>query len=309
MNKHDVTLTLIPTCEDFQILDIFMGSGRIRPDVIRSLHLPEDIDFTKGIIINGRAPIWLYAYLLRLCQDASWVATFNPMDGAVVVASRSANGPQVGDVIPTEKVLPYLPEHPEAPKREEPKPGIHSKAIAFLGPPHSGKSVLMNAMRIRMQNELPAEKFQRDFYVLRACPDGEGDWFSEIPPDVALTLRYKNRFDDEFVDRICNALEQLRQQKRLLLVDCGGKIDKKNQRILNLCTHAIIVSRDPEQIPIWRGAALSSELEILAEIESTSHRCAEVISTSPLRIRLGKLERGSERDIGLPAELLALLQF
>ncbi len=215
----------------------------------------------------------------------------------------------MGNVIPTEKVLPYLPKRPEVPKQEESKPEILSKAIAFLGPPRSGKSVLMNSIRIKLQNELAAEKFQRDFYVLRACPDGEGDWFSEIPKDVALTLRYKNRFDDEFAGRICEALQQLRQQKRLLLVDCGGRIDKKNQRVLNLCTHAIIVSRDPEQIPLWRGAALLSELEILAEIESAPEPCAEVISTSPLHIQLGKLERGEERELKIPTELINYLKF
>jgi len=155
-----------------------------------------------------------------------------------------------------------------------------------------------------MQEELPPECFHRDFFVLRACPDGEGDWFSEIPANVALTLRYKGPFDDQFVDQVCAELEQLRQQKRLLFVDCGGKIDKKNQRILNLCTHALIVSCAPELIPEWRGAACSSELEILAEVESVPTACAEVQATSPLRIRLGKLKRGTERDLQIPVELI-----
>jgi len=310
MNEAEVTLTLVADPRDFQILDIFMSRARIRPSVIRSLAIPQQIDFNKGIVISGRAPIWLYAHLLRLCQNAPWVATFSPMDGAIVVASNSANGPQVGEVIRTETILPYLPKHPEEPKQEGPKPGINSKAIAFLGPPRSGKSVLMNAVRIRLGNVLSPEIFQRQFYVLRACPDGEGDWFSEIPKEQALTLRYKNRFDDTFVSQICQALEQLLMQKQLLLVDCGGKIDKKNERILNLCTHAIIVSRDPEQIPVWRGAAELCELEILAEIESVSKQCAEVISDSPiLRMRLGELKRGNERNIKLPEELLNVLQF
>lgn len=74
MNKLDVTVTLIPTCEDFQILDIFMGSGRIRPAAISSLNLPQGIYPDKGIIVNGRAPIWLYARLVQLCQSATWIS-------------------------------------------------------------------------------------------------------------------------------------------------------------------------------------------------------------------------------------------
>ena len=299
-----VERNLIKTDKDFQILDIVMRAGRIQPDVLGPLALPEEIDFTKGVVINGRAPIWLYAHLVLLCQEALYVATFDPRMGAVVVASKAEVGRRVGDVIPGEEILPHLPQHPAVPKQEGPQPSIRSKVIAFLGPPHSGKSVLLNAIRIKMQEELPPECFHRDFFVLRACPDGEGDWFSEIPADVALTLRYKGPFDDQFVDQVCAELEQLRQQKRLLFVDCGGKIDKKNQRILNLCTHALIVSCARELIPEWRGAARSSELEVLAEVESVPTACAEVQATSPLRIRLGKLERGAERGLQIPVELI-----
>ncbi len=324
ISTKDVIVRLIsPKDENFQILDIFLAIGRIRPNVISSLqpnvisslNLLQGIDPNKGVIINGRAPIWLYARLVQLCQSAIWIAIYDPKDGAIIVASRSATELQVGNVIPVEKVYPYLPKYSGVPKqkesKDESKPESTSKAIAFLGPPHSGKSVLVNAIRLKLQNELSAEKFQRDFYILRACPDGEGDWFSEIPKNVAKELRYKNRFDDEFVNRICEELEKLRQQKQLLLVDCGGKLDRKNQRILTLCTHTIIVSRDPEQIPLWQGAALLSELKILAEIESVSEIRAEVISTSPLRIRLGKLERGEEQKIAemIPPELINLLKF
>jgi len=288
-----------------------MLSGRIDPPVIGSLVVPK-INPGQGVIINGRAPIWLYAYLIRHCEDAPWIAIFNPMDGAVVVASRSGSeGAQnVGDVIPIGEVLPYLSTSKSAGKVEGEKPRevVKSKAIAFVGPPHSGKSVLMNALRLRMQEMLTPEKLHRNFYVLRACPDGEGDWFSAIPPEIALTLRYKTSFDAAFLDKICTALESLRFQKRLVFVDCGGEIDKKNQRILNLCTHAIIVSRDRDQIPLWHGAALASELEILAEVQSMRVKKSKILSSCPLRIQLGKLERGSESGLSLPQALVELIE-
>jgi len=162
----------------------------------------------------------------------------------------------------------------------------------------------MNAIRLHVQKTLPPEQFQRTFYVLRACPDGEGDWLTAIDPSIGLTLRYKSPFDDAFLDEICKALENLRYQKRLVLVDCGGKIDKKNQRILNLCTHAIIVSRISEEIPIWCGAALASELDILARVESVRSEMCTIISARPLYLKLGKLERGQEQSLPLPQELL-----
>jgi len=238
-----------------------------------------------------------------LCQRAPYIATFDPRIGALVISSCEGATRQVGDIIPINDVLRYIPER-DIPREGKPQPSIWSKVIAFLGPPHSGKSVLLNAIRIQIQKRLPPDWVNRNFFVLRACPDGEGDWSSESPLDVVRTLRYKNQFDDQFVEQICEELEQLRQQKRLLLVDCGGKLDKKNQRILSLCTHALIVSRDPEQIPEWRGAARLSELEILAEVESVPSDCAEVQGESPLRIRLGQLKRGNESCLQIPEALI-----
>lgn len=296
MKQPDVILKCITIAErEFQILDIFMNSARIQPCVMKSLDLPE-VDNQKGIIINGRAPIWLYAYIVQQYREAKWIATYDPKEGAIIVISNSSDR-NPGEIIPTTEVLPYLPIHSSKAK----------KVIAFIGPPHSGKSVLMNAIRIELENKLPKETFERDFYVLRACPDGEGNWFSEIPESQRKILRYKNRFDDNFVNEVCDELQKLRDQKSLLFVDCGGKIDKKNQRILNLCTHAIIVSSDPNQIPVWRGLALSSELEVLAEIQSVNETQSDIISPSPFLIRLGKLERGSEKDLNIPEELLSKL--
>ena len=304
-----VRLSLIPAAEDFQILDILMEEGRISPGVLRSLHLPGQIDNEKGVVINGRAPIWLYAYLIGLCRSVPWIATFNPMDGAVVTVARSSKGRSVGDVIEPDRILQYLRPHLQPPKQaKSAQPAAGSFAVAFLGPPHSGKSVLMNAMRMALQKKMTPVSFERYFFVLRACPDGEGDWFSRIPQDMGLILRYKAPFDDGFVDRICAAVQRLRRQKRLLFVDCGGKIDRKNQRILNLCTHAIIVSRDPEQTGWWYGAALASELEVLAEIESTLENTSEIVQQGqPLRVRLGPLQRGSETEIPVPQELIGLV--
>ncbi len=57
MNKDtSVNVNLIPTTDDFQILDIFLTKGWIQPDVLGRLMLPEGMDFAKGVVINGKAP-------------------------------------------------------------------------------------------------------------------------------------------------------------------------------------------------------------------------------------------------------------
>lgn len=306
------TLTLIPTPEDFQILDFFIaGDGVIAPEDLRNVQLPSDLDYTRGVVINGKGPVWLFAHLVHLCHPTAWIATADPRLGAVVVENHVPAGPTVGSVIAPERIKPYLPTH-VVDKDGKPAPTPPpSRVIAFVGPPHSGKSVLMNAVRLEIRKRNSA-LFQRDFFIIRACPDGEGDWFSDIPTDQAMTFRYKGSFTDEFVNKVCAQLEGVKKHKSLIIVDCGGRIDRKNQQVLNRCTHAIIVSRDETAFAEWRGALTASEVQVLAEVESSLVKEAVCLSTSPLRLRIGPLVREQRGEVLLPDPLvdgiLSLLQ-
>lgn len=98
-------------------------------------------------------------------------------------------------------------------------------------------------------------------------------------------------------------IEALAATKRLLLVDCGWRIDPRMQRILARCDAAVIVSASAEGPAEWRGALRASGVELLAEVESVREDAREVTSLEPLRLRLGPFERGAAvRD--LPEELI-----
>jgi CRISPR-associated protein Csx3 len=56
-------------------------------------------------------------------------------------------------------------------------------AILVGGPPHSGKSVLTYLLSQRLRTAAV------EHFVLRACPDGEGDWSYEAPPATVRLLR------------------------------------------------------------------------------------------------------------------------
>lgn len=57
----------------------------------------------KGVIIGGRAPIWVYGYLIHYYHPRPFVATYDPrLGGAVVVASHVATVKE-GDVIKAKK--------------------------------------------------------------------------------------------------------------------------------------------------------------------------------------------------------------
>ncbi len=159
-------------------------------------------------------------------------------------------------------------------------------AIVIGGPPHSGKSVLAYSltMALRQQN-IP-------HYVLRAAPDGEGDWFNEADPEIARTLRYKHAFTPEFVDRVCAIL---RERLLPLLVDVGGKPTPEQERIFDFCTHAILLTRDEESHAFWLDLVHRHGLLLIADLTSQLAGTSRLLKSEPiLRGVLTGLHRHSQ---------------
>lgn len=88
-------------------------NGVIAPTDLKGLTLPPNIIWSQGVVIEGKAPTWLYAYLVHACHIAAWVATFDPRlgqdvahsGGGVVVATHSQQV-EVGQVLPI--ALPHV---------------------------------------------------------------------------------------------------------------------------------------------------------------------------------------------------------
>lgn len=88
-------------------IQIMTPDGLIEPPDLQGLDFPEDIIWSQGIVIEGKAPIWLYGYLIHACHPAAWVACFDPRlgdrsprsGGAVVVAAHNREV-SVGTVLP-----------------------------------------------------------------------------------------------------------------------------------------------------------------------------------------------------------------
>ena len=77
--------------------------------------------------------------------------------------------------------------------------------IVFCGPPHSGKSVFIN----NLKENLPTD----DCTIIRACPDGEGDWSNNKNQDEASRVRRKGKLTKSFIQDSCQAINN---QKILL---------------------------------------------------------------------------------------------
>ena len=99
-----IKLTLIPHPAKegvaYQLLRIEISSRDhiISPQDLQGLHLPDGIQWQQGIVIEGRAPIWLYGYLVHQCHPAAWVGCYDPRLGAIVVATHT-HEVSVGQVV------------------------------------------------------------------------------------------------------------------------------------------------------------------------------------------------------------------
>jgi CRISPR-associated protein Csx3 len=80
-------------------IQLMSADGIITPEDLQGLQLPETIDWQQGIVIEGRALIWLYGYLVHLCHPALWVACYDSQLGAVEVASHS-HEIRLGQILP-----------------------------------------------------------------------------------------------------------------------------------------------------------------------------------------------------------------
>jgi len=83
--------------EGYQVLS-FELDGPIAPTDLKNIELPK-VDMTKGIVISGRGPVWLFGYLLHQFHPAAWVATMDPRLGGGVVVMSHTPGVAEGDIV------------------------------------------------------------------------------------------------------------------------------------------------------------------------------------------------------------------
>lgn len=161
--------------------------------------------------------------------------------------------------------------------------------IILGGPPRSGKSCLRYALRGALRARQPVCPYP---YVITACPDGEGAWFHETAAanlQLANKLKAENKakFTDAHADRYAEDLR--RCTLPLVLIDIGGCIDDKNERICAHATHAILMAANPRDLDKWREFCHNLGITVLAELESDY----EAQEDRTLRLEQDGIHRGS----------------
>lgn len=291
--------TVIETEYDYQILKTDLeGDGQLNFKELNTLKIPDGIDKSKGVVLSGRQPLWLAITYYRILSECPWFAVFYPQQNVAIIVNSLVQDRKVFETIPGTEILN------EIERNKSSEESIKSKIIGLIGPPHSGKTVLLNVIRKGLISKI-GNSYHNDVSILRACPDGEGDWSFDSDQNVVKRIRTKNQWTDDFAFEMASIIGKFKQNKKIIFVDCGGKIDKRNQIILNECTHAIIISSKPDDIPEWRGACKTSNIEIIAEINSVLEHVSVIIPyINTLKMTYGKLDRSEKDFLDLPQELI-----
>lgn len=174
----------------------------------------------------------------------------------------------------------------------------HLPAILIGGPPHAGKSVLTYNLTQALRQRKIAH------YVLRANPDGEGDFIQEMNQNILDLVRIKGKWTPEFVTRMCVDLER---RQVPLLVDVGGRPRDEQMCIFQLCTDAILLLHAPEEEATqqWLELVRKNNLHLLAQVYSKRTGDPTLTAREPVieGILVG-LERGCTE---IPAPLFGVL--
>jgi CRISPR-associated protein Csx3 len=266
-------------------IEILTPDRVINPADLIGLELPSGVDTSGGVLISGRAPIWVYAYFVNELHPTKWVACYDPrISGGVVVATHS-NQVTIGQII-TESQSSEVQLCP---------------ALMIVGPPNSGKSVLSHALFQTLLQE------NSQVYLQRANWDGEGNWTIELGDEgqaEIMKVSNKGELTQGFFPYHAQAILELRRQKSLVIVDIGGMVQPEKQPILEACSHYLIVSSKLDEVIKWHEFCRDRvNLSTVAVIHSTLETCEEVNQSQPyLEMTCGAWLMGHSRAV--PDELL-----
>lgn len=92
----------------FTLIEIILPNEVCEPADLKGLELPE-CDTTRGVVLSGRAPVWLFACLVHQAHIYKWVGTFDPrlevdgVKGCAVVVESHGGELRAGDIVPVPK--------------------------------------------------------------------------------------------------------------------------------------------------------------------------------------------------------------
>ncbi|WP_413172299.1 CRISPR-associated protein Csx3 [Anabaena azotica] len=228
----------------------------------------------KLLKIDGPASVAVsYVIAHKISQLYGAIAIFDPKIGrpgykTFIIAISQTPAYKIGELIET----------------DEPHKNKPIIKVVLCGPPQSGKSCLREGLKQAITS-IEGAPYP---YVITACPDGEGAWFSDAArrdSDLARRLKdeYKAKFTPEFAQKAAGWVRCANTP--LNIIDIGGKITESNRVIVREATHAVILAGDrgKDEVPLWEQFCRDLNIPIIANLDSDYHGNEDkIVTESPL---------------------------
>ena len=283
-------------CLEDDVLKVGFGKPANGDQIVRDAAVRLDEMIASGELkggrllkIDGPASVAVcYLIANKISHLYSAIAIFDPKIGrpgykTFITAASTAPAYKIGELIETDE--------PQQPSK------VNNPKVVICGPAQSGKSCLREGLKQAI-SQIENAPYP---YIITACPDGEGAWFSETAkrdPDLAKQLKkeYKSKFTPEFAQKASGWVKNANTP--LNIIDVGGKITEENRVIMREATHAVILYGDKgkEEVSEWEEFCRGLGLRIIANIYSDYEGKEDQINneSSLLTGSVHYLERGED---------------
>ena len=148
-----------------------------------------------------------------------------------------------------------------------------------------GKSVFI----ANLIDNMPTDAYT----IIRACPDGEGQFSNNRNQEEARIVRQKNDFSSKLVNYYCEVISS-QPDDFITLIDVGGKRSKENEQIFKQADSFLVISSDSNEKQEWLEWGNNFGLNCIACIDSSLEGRDEIYETEPyVQGKITGLERGS----------------
>lgn len=155
----------------------------------------------------------------------------------------------------------------------------------ICGPPHSGKSVLVNNLTWL----LPSDSYQ----VIRANGDGEGLWSNNPNQNDVQAARKKGTNTPEDFARWQLQIETASQD--IVIADIGGRIGDDKIGLFKACDSFVVLSNSPDLAQEWKKFGERQGCTCIAILDSELEGEDEIFdNTEALQARITNLNRGEK---------------
>jgi len=87
---------------EFTLVEFAIPGGVISPEELPEVE-PPGVTASKGVVLSGRGPVYLFAFLAHQYHPTAWIGTFAPAEGGAVVFETHSLKVRVGQVVPVPK--------------------------------------------------------------------------------------------------------------------------------------------------------------------------------------------------------------